>query len=134
MILGEQLYKLVRNEMVKTNIRFYSDYIPDKTSYPFVMFEIDNQEAYPDTAFEKDYERLRVRFNIYDNSDNPHVAIGIGEEIETIFDRTKLQFSDLTEGKWNVCNVKVNDDITYLNEDHFWLLRTDYEFVCQRDL
>ena len=134
MILSEQVYKVVRNALVGLSVPAYSDYIPDETSYPFCMYEIVSMSSDPDWAFEQDYELLTVRFNVYDRNVNPIDAINVQEEIETLFNRTHLTFVDETEGKYLICNCKVDDNITYLNEDHFWQIITDYEFVAQRDI
>lgn len=134
MILAEQIYMLVRNELESLNIRAYSDYIPDGCKYPFVMYEILSIELDPDLAFNTDYERLTVRFNAYDKSNNPSKLIEILEKIETNLNRTKKSFIDTTEGKYLVCNHKVNDNISYLDADYFWSAYSDYEFIAQRNI
>lgn len=134
MILSEQILMLVRNILVTAGITAYSDYIPDETDYPFCMYEILDLENYPDWAFEKDYERHTVRFNIYGNKDNPLDIIVIAEQIETLLDRTKNVFVESEGGIYLVCNYKVNDNISIENESEKWLVISDYEFVCQRNI
>ena len=133
-ILAEQVYTIIKNELFDNNIKAYSDYIPDKTTYPFCMYEIVNTTSDPDWAFATDYELLTVRFNVYDNNVNPINAINLQVKIEGIFNRIKLDFVDETEGKYLMCNYKINDKIEYLQEDSFWLATVDYEFRGQRDI
>jgi len=134
MILGEQIYKIIRAELFDNAITAYSDYVPDETAYPFCMYEIVNMVDNPTWAFKQDYETLTVRFNVYGNKDNPLEALEILEEIESIFNRTKKVFIDTDDGKYLICNYKVDDSVTYLNEDTYWLAISDYEFVAQRDI
>ena len=134
MINSEQVYRLIRNELVANSITAFSDYVPDETTYPFCMYEIVNLADSPDWAFEKDYESLTVRFNVYSDKDNPLDAVTLAEQIETIFNRKKLEFVDTDDGKHLVCNYKIDDSITYLNEDTYWLVISDYEFVAQRNI
>lgn len=134
MKLAEQCFKIIRNELVTANITAYSDYIPDETQYPFVMYEIVDMSNSPDWAFEKDYEKLTVRFNIHDNSFNPGKTVEIAETIEGIFDRTHLEFTDTTTGKHLICCYKVNDSIGYDNDEQYWITTGDYIFQAQRDI
>lgn len=134
MILSEQVYKIIRNTLVTAGVTAYSDYIPDETSYPFCMYEILSMEPYPDWAFEKDYERLTVRFNIYGNEDNPQDAINIAEQLEELFNRVKYTFVDTSDGKYLICNCKVDDSVGYLEEDTYWVVKSDYEFIAQRNI
>ena len=133
-ILAEQIYMLIRNELVDAGITAYSDYIPDETVYPFVMYEIVSMVEDPAWAFNQDYELQTVRFNIYDKNVNPTRAIGLAEEIETLFNRTQLTLVDEDDGKYLICNHKSDDSITYLAEDFYWLVNGDYEFRVQRDI
>jgi len=133
-IIAEQIYKVIRNSLVSLGVTAYSDYIPDEASYPFCMYEIVNLANAPDWAFEKDYETLSVRFNVYCRKDNPLQGIEILEDIETLFNRTKNTFVDTDDGKYLICNYKTDDSVTYLNEDTFWLSISDYEFIAQRNI
>jgi len=135
-ILAEQVYMIVRQELFNNNITAYSDHVPDETHPipPFVLYEITNLDLVPDWAFEKDYEKLRVRFNIYGARDNPMDAIDIAEEIEGLFNRVKNSFLDPTEGKYLICSYKVNDSVNIIDDPKYWLTVTDYDFECQRDI
>ena len=125
---------LVRNNLVAAGITAYSDYIPDETSYPFCKYEIITMESYPDWSFEKDYEKLTVKFNIYGNNDNPIDIVAIAEQIETIFDRTQNTFVDTSNGKYLVCNYKVDDSVTQEDDPKRWLAISEYDFVAQRNI
>lgn len=134
MYLAEQTYKIIRNSLVGAGISAYSDMVPTETAYPFCMYEISNQDPTPDTAFEKDYETLQVRFNLFDNADNPSQIAAIGEEIETLFDRTKLSFVDGTGGMALICNYKTNDEILYEDDAKRWKAIIEFNFTAQRTL
>ena len=133
-LIAEQVYMVIRDELYANNISAYSDYIPDETTYPFTMYEILLSQADPDTAFIEDYETLTVRFNTYTDKVNPLEAIELSEQIETLFNRTKLSFTDVDNGLYLICNYKVNSSLTYLDEDHYWVCINDYEFKAQRRL
>lgn len=133
MILGEQVYMVVRQELFNNSITAYSDHVPEEITYlPFVMYEITNLD--PEFAFGKDYEGLTVRFNVYGNKDNPMDVITIAEQIEGLFNRKHKQFIDLTEGKKLICSYKVNDTVNYLNDPTYWIAVTDYIFYCERNI
>ena len=136
MYLSEQIYTLVRNELVTAGITAYSDCIPDDEEiiYPFCLYEIINPDNKPDIAFNKDYEHLIVKFNIYGNKDNQQDIVDLAEQIEDIFNRTKKAFVNTDNGKYLVANFKENDDITFLEEDSYWLATTTYAFCAQRTI
>lgn len=134
MILGEQIYKLICQQLLANSITAYSDYIPDETSYPFCMYEIIDMEDSPDWSFKKDYERLTVRFNIYGNKDNPQDVVDLAEKIEKIFNRTKKTFIDTDNGKYLICNYKIDDKINILNDTLYWIASSDYQFIAQRNI
>ena len=134
MILAEQIYMLIRNELETAGIRAYSDRIPTEIIYPFCMYEIPDTVSKPEWAFEKDYETLTVRFNIYGEKDNPNDVIAIAEQIEEIFNRTKLIFVESEGGIHLVCNYKVDDSIGILKDPARWLAISDYEFIAQRNV
>lgn len=134
MILAEQIYKVIRQELFNNNITAYSDHIPDETKYPFTMYEITNLDLVPDWAFEKDYEKLTVRFNVYGSKDNPIDAINLAEAIELLFNRKQKSFVDTTGGVHLICSYKVGDTVSHLGEDTYWLATSNYEFECQRDI
>lgn len=137
MILSEQCYTVIRNALWDNGITAYSDEIPTETQYsPFVMYEITSLKELDNHpwAFDKDYEKLTIRFNIYSNKNNPSDAIGIGEDIEGLFDRKKNTFVDGSDGKYLVCSYKINDSIGNLDNPKYWVAISDYEFVVQRDI
>ena len=133
MIISEQIYKLIRQELYNNSIIAYSDSIPTETSYaPFVMYEILDLD--PSYAFGKDYEANKVRFNIYANADNPKTATNIGEQIEDLFNRKNNTFIDGTDGKKLICSYKVNDSIDNLDPPKYWLVTGDYVFEGERNI
>lgn len=133
MQLNEQVYKIIRQELFNNSITAYSDYIPDEIKYPFVMYEIIKTEMYPDISFNKDSQKLTVRFNMYSSKDNPEDAMAIAEQIENLFNRTQLVFVDSDNAKNLICNFKVNDSISFLEQDTYWLCISDYEFIADRN-
>ena len=132
-ILTEQIYKLVTSELKKTSIRFFSDRIKDKI-YPFVMFEVTELNNEPDTGFKEDYESYKLRFNVYDNNTRPNVVVDICIELEEIFNtRVEKEFLTTDAGFHLICFHKINDSITYLNQDNYWVGKQDYNIICQRN-
>jgi len=100
------------------------------------MYEIVSLKEFDDHpwAFNKDYEKLTIRFNIFCNANNANDAMDIGNDIEGLFDRKKHTFVDGTDGKYLICSYKVNDSVGNLDNPKYWVAISDYEFCAQRDI
>ena len=137
MILGEQIYKLITQEMVKIGLTFYTDYIPQETTYPFTLIRIMNIKELA-LSFEHDYETIKVRFEIFSSSDtgNHHELFVLGKHIQQTFDRATLDFVDTTGGKNLLCSVLVNNSIVNedIQQEGDFKAIMDFDFICTRNL
>ena len=80
MILADECYTVVRDALLNNGITAYSDQVPTETQYkPFVMYEIASLKEFDDHpwAFNKDYEKLTIRFNIFCNANNANESISM---------------------------------------------------------
>ena len=135
MILGEQVYKLITKEMLTIGIPFYTDYVPAKTEYPFILARIMNINDI-DLSFEHDYETIKVRFEIFsDDIDcNHHELFELGKLIQEKFDRSALEFVDTTNGKSLLCSVLINNSMANLDNETDFKAIMDFDFVCTRNI
>lgn len=135
MYLAEQVYMLIRQQLFNAGITAYSDYVPQETSYPFVMYQIVGLGTNPiDWGFSTDFETLTVKFNVYDDDANPSEVVTIMAEIEALFNLTHLGFPAMpdSEGKL-ICVKKTDENLVMLTGDeYYWQGSSFYDFMCQR--
>lgn len=136
MIISENILKLIYTQLniYPTGATAWYSYMgPDEAVYPFITFTpIALKTSF---AFTADYEQVLVQFSVFDDDPQAYRTVNILTAIEKIFARNcnNFELPDTTCGMHLVCIKKLNENVRYLEEDHYWMGTIEFEFRAQKD-
>lgn len=109
---------------------YYEGLPPDTAIYPFIISQIISNPL--TFGFTHDYEKIRIQFNVFDDSANNKRVIQIMKSLELLWDKRAYSFVD-TDGCIQLnCITRSDERIPYLNEDEYWQGSYDFIFFAQR--
>ena len=130
MILTEQVLKLIEVKMSGFGYEYYEGLPPEDAIYPFVVGQIISNPL--TFGFNTDYEKIRIQFNVFDDSPNNKTVIQIMKKLEMLWDDRSYSFVDSDGGIQLNCIQRADERLPYLNEDEYWQGSIDFIFFAQR--
>jgi hypothetical protein len=108
----------------------------DEELYPFVNYSMPDITLSPDNAFDVDYEKIRVRFEIFSKADSPQEVITIMKSLEKRFYDDDPALPYYSNNMKLVCSHVANaffDKLGLGTTSVMWRGTIDFYFTMQRD-